>query len=148
MSSPTPHTATTPSPSTLLPNIPVAYSSAMPATEKGMDSTTIAAAANLTFILCVLISPRTSHTNSIHALSNSSSKSLTIFSVTFAASPLGPMNGVTDVILVILTFIWNAPRQVRYNGWLTAKKPASPVQRMVDGKKAQLQQQHQPTPQQ
>ncbi|KAL3512496.1 hypothetical protein ACH5RR_025213 [Cinchona calisaya] len=96
----------------------------MPATEKGMDSTTIAAAANLTFILCVLKSPRTSHTNSIHALLNSSSKSLMnpIFSVTFAASPLGPMNGVTDVILVILTFIWNAPRQVRYNGWLTAKK--------------------------
>ncbi|KAL3512510.1 hypothetical protein ACH5RR_025227 [Cinchona calisaya] len=89
----------------------------MPATEKGMDSTTIAAAANLTFILCVLIIPLTSHTNSIHALSNSPSKTLMnpLFTVTFAASPLGPMNGVTDVSLVILTFMCNAPQQVRYN---------------------------------
>ncbi|KAL3512507.1 hypothetical protein ACH5RR_025224 [Cinchona calisaya] len=122
MSSPTPHTAPTPSSSTLFPNIPVAYSAAMPATEQGMDSTTIAAAANLTFILYVLIIPLTSHTNSIHALLNSSSKSLPIFAVTFAASPLGPMNGVTDVSLVILTFMCNAPQQVRYNGWLAAAK--------------------------
>ncbi|KAL3512511.1 hypothetical protein ACH5RR_025228 [Cinchona calisaya] len=124
MSSPTPHTASTPSSSTLFPNIPVAYSAAMPATEQGMDSTTIAAAANLTFILCVLIIPLTSHTNSIHALSNSSSKTLLnpLFAVTFAASPLGPMNGVTDVSLVILTFMCNAPQQVRYNGWLAAAK--------------------------
>ncbi|KAL3512506.1 hypothetical protein ACH5RR_025223 [Cinchona calisaya] len=96
----------------------------MHGTVKGMDSTTVAAAANLTFILCVLIIPLTSHTNSIHALSNSSSKTLMnpLFAVTFVASPLDPMNGVTDVSLVILTFMCNAPQQGWYNGWLAVAK--------------------------